>query len=64
MARMSLRIVDLRQRISNAGRQKNARIEVRLGHSPKFYPTGAVQVILPFPFSKGWMTVAAEADFQ
>jgi len=29
-----------------------------------FYPAGAVQVILPFPFSKGRMTVAAEADFQ
>jgi hypothetical protein len=29
-----------------------------------FYPTGAVQVILPFPFSKGRMTVDAEADFQ
>jgi hypothetical protein len=30
----------------------------------KFYPAGAVQVILPFPFRKGWMTVAAESDFQ
>ena len=30
----------------------------------KFYPAGAVQVILPFPFGKGRMTVAAEADFQ
>jgi hypothetical protein len=30
----------------------------------KFYPTGAVQVILPFPFGKGRMTVAAKADFQ
>jgi hypothetical protein len=30
----------------------------------KFYPAGAVQVILPFPFVKGWMTVAAKSDFQ
>jgi hypothetical protein len=30
----------------------------------KFYPADAVQAILPFPFGKGWMTVAAEADFQ
>ena len=29
-----------------------------------FYPTGAVQVNLPFPFVKGRMTVGAEADFQ
>src|SRR5436309_14171005 len=31
---------------------------------PKFYPTGAVQVNLPFPFGKRRMTVAAESDFQ
>jgi hypothetical protein len=31
---------------------------------PKFYPTGAVQVDLPFPFGKRRMTVAAESDFQ
>jgi len=30
----------------------------------KFYPTGAVQVNLPFPFGKRRMTVAAESDFQ
>jgi hypothetical protein len=29
-----------------------------------FYPTGAVQVNLPFPFGKRRMTVAAKADFQ
>jgi len=34
------------------------------GSGFKFYPAGAVQVILPFPFGKGWMTVAAKADFQ
>jgi hypothetical protein len=30
----------------------------------KFYPAGAVQVNFPFPFRKGWMTAAAESDFQ
>jgi hypothetical protein len=29
-----------------------------------FYPAGAVQVDLPFPFGKRRMTVAAESDFQ
>jgi hypothetical protein len=46
------------------GAQKNARIEDSTRAFPRFYPTGAVQVILPFPFGKGWMTVDAEADFQ
>jgi hypothetical protein len=61
---MSPRIVDLAGSFSNGARKKNARIEIRLGHFLKFYPTGAVQVNLPFPFVKGRMTVAAEADFQ
>src|SRR6266404_4636828 len=64
MARMSPRIVDLAGSFSNRARKKNARIEKSTRASPKFYPTGAVQVNLPFPFSKGRMTVAAEADFQ
>jgi len=29
----------------------------------KYYPAGAVQAILPFPFVR-WMTVAAEFGFQ
>jgi hypothetical protein len=38
MARMSLRIVDLKSRFSNAERKKNARIEIRLGHRQNFTP--------------------------
>jgi len=34
------------------------------GSGFKFYPTGAVQAILPFPFDKGRTTVAAKADVQ
>ena len=63
-ARASRVIVDPNARISNAARKKNARIEKSTRAFPKFYPTGAVQMILPFPFGKGWMTVVAEADFQ
>jgi hypothetical protein len=61
---MSLRIVDLAGSFSNAAHKKMPESKDRLGHSSKFYPAGAVQVIFPFPFNKGRMTVAAEADFQ
>jgi hypothetical protein len=58
-------IVDLNAEISNAARKRNARIENSIrAFTQKFYPAGAVQVNLPFPFGKGRMTVAAEADFQ
>jgi len=30
----------------------------------KCYPADAVQADHPFPFSNGWMTVAAVSDFQ
>ena len=30
----------------------------------KYYPADAVQADHPFPFSNGWMTVAAASDFQ
>jgi hypothetical protein len=30
----------------------------------KSYPADAVQADNPFPFSNGWMTVAAASDFQ
>ena len=58
--RASRVIVDLNARISNAVGKKNARIENSTRASPKFYPTGAVQVNLPFPFGKRRMTVAAD----
>jgi hypothetical protein len=57
-------IVDLIDRISNAVRKKMPESKKSTRAFPKFYPTGAVQVNLPFPFGKGGMTVAAEADFQ
>ena len=63
-ARASRVIVDVIERISNVAGKKNARIENSTRASPKFYPAGAVQVNLPFPFGKGRMTVVAEADFQ
>jgi len=56
-------IVDLIERISNAARKKMPESKSTRAFW-KFYPAGAVQVNLPFPFDKGRMTVAAKADFQ
>jgi len=60
---MSPRIVDLHERISNAAQKKMPESKSTRAF-PKFYPAGAVQVILPFPFVKGRMTVTAKSDFQ
>jgi len=37
--------------------------KTRFGHL-KFYPAGAVEVNLPFPFGNGRTTVAGASDFQ
>jgi hypothetical protein len=42
---------------------KKTRIEVSI-RVLKYYPADAVQADHPFPFSNGWMTVAAASDFQ
>src|SRR5262245_11046445 len=42
---------------------KKTRIEVLI-RVLKCYPADAVQADHPFPFSNGWMTVAAASDFQ
>jgi len=42
---------------------KNPDRELDPGFS-NFYPAGAVQVDLPFPFGKRRMTVAGASDFQ
>jgi hypothetical protein len=46
-----------------ACRHKKTRIEVSI-RVLKYYPADAVQADHPFPFSNGWMTVAAASDFQ
>jgi hypothetical protein len=42
---------------------KKTRIETSI-RVLKCYPADAVQADHPFPFSNGWMTVAAASDFQ
>jgi hypothetical protein len=62
-SRASSAALQLRFAQNDKSPHEKTRIEVSI-RVLKSYPADAVQADHPFPFSNGWMTVAAASDFQ